>query len=170
MCPGHYHDMARCPAVRGDCDVRLRNNAAIEMDDVVSAFQTAFDDEDDAAFAELCQQHDQPLVRGESEPFTYPDDALGIGLRAQYAGLAHSDSHPAEMRGALAEARGVLSSLQSAAAAAGAGGAGAPLTSSLNLGPATSWTKFSVGLSFPTPPLLLARWAVPFRVVSPSCP
>ncbi|KAK3278973.1 hypothetical protein CYMTET_13123 [Cymbomonas tetramitiformis] len=83
LCPGHYHDTARCPAMCGDCDVGLYN-AAMEMDHVVSAFQAAFDDEDDAAFAELCQQHDQPLVREESGPFTYPA-ALGIGLRAQYA-------------------------------------------------------------------------------------
>ncbi|KAK3236196.1 hypothetical protein CYMTET_53651 [Cymbomonas tetramitiformis] len=101
------------------------------MDGVVSAFQTAFDDEDDGAFAELCKQHNQPLVRGESEPFTYPE-ALGIGLRAQYAGLARSDSPSADMRDALAEARGIQSSLQSAAARAG--GSGAPLASSLNLG------------------------------------
>ncbi|KAK3274633.1 hypothetical protein CYMTET_17193 [Cymbomonas tetramitiformis] len=37
VCPGHYHATARCPAECGDCDEELRN-AAIEMDDAVSAF------------------------------------------------------------------------------------------------------------------------------------
>ncbi|KAK3274213.1 hypothetical protein CYMTET_17590 [Cymbomonas tetramitiformis] len=80
LCPGHFHDTARCPAVCGSCDVGLRN-AATDLDEVVSDFQTAFDDEDDKGFAELCQQHDQPLVRDDPEPFTYPVKH-DVGLRA----------------------------------------------------------------------------------------
>ncbi|KAK3235503.1 hypothetical protein CYMTET_54300 [Cymbomonas tetramitiformis] len=74
------------------------------MDDVVSTFQTAFDSEDDAAFAPLCQRHDQPLVRDDSEPFTYPE-TLDMGLRAQYVGVAHGESSATDMSDALAEAR-----------------------------------------------------------------
>ncbi|KAK3275265.1 hypothetical protein CYMTET_16593 [Cymbomonas tetramitiformis] len=71
LCPGHFHDTARCPEVCGSCDVELRD-AAMDLDEVVSAFQTAFDDENDREFAHLCHQHDQPLVRDDPEPFTYP--------------------------------------------------------------------------------------------------
>ncbi|KAK3280240.1 hypothetical protein CYMTET_11911 [Cymbomonas tetramitiformis] len=88
LCPGHYHDTARCPAVCGSCDAELRD-AAMDMDVVVSAFQTAFDDEDDEQFAEPCQQHDRPLlVREDPDPFTYPK-GHDVGLRAHYAGLLY---------------------------------------------------------------------------------
>ncbi|KAK3282428.1 hypothetical protein CYMTET_9833 [Cymbomonas tetramitiformis] len=102
LCPGHYHDTARCPTMCGECDGSLRD-AAADMDDVVPAFQTAFDSEDDATFAALCQQHDQPLVREDSEPFTYPE-TLEMGLRAQYVGVAHGGSSAADMGDALAAA------------------------------------------------------------------
>ncbi|KAK3238228.1 hypothetical protein CYMTET_51744 [Cymbomonas tetramitiformis] len=71
LCPGHFHDTARCPEVCGSCDVELRD-AAMDLDEVVSAFQTAFDNENDEEFADLCHEHDQPLVRTDPEPFTYP--------------------------------------------------------------------------------------------------
>ncbi|KAK3289327.1 hypothetical protein CYMTET_3226 [Cymbomonas tetramitiformis] len=80
LCPGHYHDTARCPAVGGAC-TEDATAAAFELDDVVSAFQAAFDDNDDSAFAQLCQQHDAPLVRSDPDPFTYPA-GLDLGLRA----------------------------------------------------------------------------------------
>ncbi|KAK3247854.1 hypothetical protein CYMTET_42660 [Cymbomonas tetramitiformis] len=44
--------------------------AAHEMDDLVSAFQTAFDEEDDSPFAELCSVHDPPLVWPPRPPQT----------------------------------------------------------------------------------------------------
>ncbi|KAK3271685.1 hypothetical protein CYMTET_19981 [Cymbomonas tetramitiformis] len=44
----------------------------MDLDEIVSAFQTAFDEENDEDFADLCHVHDQPLVRNDPEPFTYP--------------------------------------------------------------------------------------------------
>ncbi|KAK3245401.1 hypothetical protein CYMTET_45028 [Cymbomonas tetramitiformis] len=112
--------------VMWDCVI----DGAYEMDDVVSAFQTAFDDEDDTAFAELCRQYDKPTVRDSTEPFTY-SSALDLGLRAQYAGMGspHSD----DVADVVSKARGVLASLRSAATKAG--GAAAP--PSLHLGAAS---------------------------------
>ncbi|KAK3238547.1 hypothetical protein CYMTET_51449 [Cymbomonas tetramitiformis] len=120
LCPGHFHDTARCPEVCGSCDVELRD-AAMDLDEVVSAFQAAFDDENDKEFAHLCHQHDQPLVRDDPEPFTY---LVGqdVGLRAHYAGLSRGASDTG-MGDVLADARGVLDSLRSAATAAQVGGA-----------------------------------------------
>ncbi|KAK3250591.1 hypothetical protein CYMTET_40035 [Cymbomonas tetramitiformis] len=120
LCPGHFHDTARCPEVCGSCDVELRD-AAMDLDEVVSAFQTAFDNENDEEFADLCHEHDQPLVRTDPEPFTYPV-RHDVGLRAHYAGLGHGASD-AGMEGVLSDARGVLESLRSAATAAQVGGA-----------------------------------------------
>ncbi|KAK3276336.1 hypothetical protein CYMTET_15584 [Cymbomonas tetramitiformis] len=88
----------------------------MNMDLVVSAFQTAFDDENDGEFAELCHQHDRPLVRADPEPFTYPA-GHDVGLRAHYAGLGRGTSDTG-MGDVLADARDVLASLRSAAAAA----------------------------------------------------
>ncbi|KAK3242856.1 hypothetical protein CYMTET_47474 [Cymbomonas tetramitiformis] len=104
LCPGHFHDTARCPEVCGSCDVGLRN-AAMDLDDVVSAFQSAFDDENDKEFARLCHQHDQPLVRDDPDPFTYPVEH-DVGLRAHYAGLSRGASDTG-MGDVLADARGV---------------------------------------------------------------
>ncbi|KAK3258387.1 hypothetical protein CYMTET_32563 [Cymbomonas tetramitiformis] len=115
LCPGHFHDTARCPTVCGSCDVDLRD-AAMDMDLVVAAFQTAFDNENDGEFAELCHQLDRPLVRDDPEPFTYPT-GHDVGLRAHYAGLGRATSDTG-MGEVLADARGVLASLRSAAAAA----------------------------------------------------
>ncbi|KAK3252664.1 hypothetical protein CYMTET_38045 [Cymbomonas tetramitiformis] len=120
LCPGHFHDTARCPEVCGSCDVDLRD-AAMDLDEVVSAFQTAFDNENDEEFADLCHEHDQPLVRTGPEPFTYPV-RHDVGLRAHYAGLGHGASG-AGMGDVLSDARGVLESLRSAATAAQVGGA-----------------------------------------------
>ncbi|KAK3272901.1 hypothetical protein CYMTET_18828 [Cymbomonas tetramitiformis] len=122
LCPGHFHDTARCPEVCGSCDVDLRD-AAMDLDEVVSAFQTAFDNENDEEFADLCHEHDQPLVRTDPEPFTYPV-RHDVGLRAHYAGLGHGASD-AGIAGVLSDARGVLDSLRSAATAAQVGGAAA---------------------------------------------
>ncbi|KAK3258487.1 hypothetical protein CYMTET_32464 [Cymbomonas tetramitiformis] len=120
LCPGYFHDTARCPVVYGSCDVGLRN-AAMDLDEVVSAFQTAFDDENDEEFVDLCHEHDQPLVRDDPEPFTYPV-RHDVGLRAHYAGLGRGASD-AGIEGVLSDARGVLDSLRSAATAAQVGGA-----------------------------------------------
>ncbi|KAK3244042.1 hypothetical protein CYMTET_46332 [Cymbomonas tetramitiformis] len=125
LCPGHFHDTARCPMVCGSCDVGLCD-AAMDLDEIVSAFQTAFDEENDEDFADLCHVHDQPLVRNDPEPFTYPV-RHDVGLRAHYAGLGHGASGDG-MEGVLSDARGVLESLRSAAAAAQVGGAGAAET------------------------------------------
>ncbi|KAK3235949.1 hypothetical protein CYMTET_53886 [Cymbomonas tetramitiformis] len=100
------------------------------MDTVVSAFQTAFNDEDDANFAQLCQRYPKPTVRDSSEPFTY-SSALDLGLRAQYAGMGAP--HPDEVSDVVSETRTVLASLR--AAATEAGGAAAP--PSLHLGAAS---------------------------------
>ncbi|KAK3244652.1 hypothetical protein CYMTET_45744 [Cymbomonas tetramitiformis] len=121
LCPGHYHDTARCPAVAGACGSDAAA-AAHEMDDVVAAFQTAFDSEDDAAFAELCTVHDSPVVRSDVDPFTYPA-SLDLGLRAQYAGLAVPAPSDPGMTARLSEARAVLSGLRDATAAARAAAA-----------------------------------------------
>ncbi|KAK3270048.1 hypothetical protein CYMTET_21532 [Cymbomonas tetramitiformis] len=120
LCPGHFHDTARCPEVCGSCDVDLRD-AAMDLDEVVSAFQTAFDNENDEDFADLCHEHHRPLVRTDPEPFTYPV-RHDVGLRAHYAGLGHGASGDG-MEGVLSDARGVLESLRSAATAAQVGGA-----------------------------------------------
>ncbi|KAK3275504.1 hypothetical protein CYMTET_16367 [Cymbomonas tetramitiformis] len=116
LCPGHYHDTARCSAVDGACSGDA-TAAAHELDDVVSAFQAAFDDNDDAAFAQLCQQHEAPLVRSDPDPFTYPAD-LDLGLRAQYAGLTAPAPADPGISTRLAEARAVLAGLRDATAAA----------------------------------------------------
>ncbi|KAK3263472.1 hypothetical protein CYMTET_27723 [Cymbomonas tetramitiformis] len=60
---------------------------AADADGLVSAFQTAFDDEDDTSVARLCALHDHPVVRQEEAPFTFDED-IDLGLRAQYAGLS----------------------------------------------------------------------------------
>ncbi|KAK3235216.1 hypothetical protein CYMTET_54567 [Cymbomonas tetramitiformis] len=93
----------------------------MDLDEMVSAFQTAFDNENDEEFADLCHEHDQPLVRTDPEPFTYPV-RHDVGLRAHYAGLGHGASGDG-MEGVLSDARGVLASLRSAATAAQVGGA-----------------------------------------------
>ncbi|KAK3251651.1 hypothetical protein CYMTET_39015 [Cymbomonas tetramitiformis] len=124
MCPGHFHDTARCPAVDGVCGGDAAATAQ-ELDEVVSAFQTAFDDEDDAAFAELCRLHDPPHVRSDPDPFTYPEHAA-LGLRAQYAGLASQVPADSGVSARLAEARSVLSGLREATAAARAAAADPP--------------------------------------------
>ncbi|KAK3272730.1 hypothetical protein CYMTET_18988 [Cymbomonas tetramitiformis] len=116
LCPGHFHDTARCPAVGGVCGGDAAA-AAQELDEVVSAFQAAFDSEDDSTFAELCHLHDAPHVRDGPEPFTYPEHA-SLGLRAQYAGLAGQAPTDFGMSSRLAEARSVLSGLREATAAA----------------------------------------------------
>ncbi|KAK3267016.1 hypothetical protein CYMTET_24397 [Cymbomonas tetramitiformis] len=122
LCPGHFHDTARCPEVCGSCDVELRD-AAMDLDEVVSAFQTAFDNENDEDFADLCHQHDQPLVRDDPEPFTCQVQR-DVGLRAHYAGLGRSASDT-RMDGVLSDAQGILDTLRSAATAAQVGGAAA---------------------------------------------
>ncbi|KAK3284920.1 hypothetical protein CYMTET_7447 [Cymbomonas tetramitiformis] len=122
LCPGHFHDTARCPEVSGSCDIELRD-AAMDLDEVVSAFQTAFDNENDEDFADLCHQHDQPLVRDDPEPFTYQVQR-DVGLRAHYAGLGRGASDT-RMDGVLSDAQSILDTLRSAAAAAQVGGAAA---------------------------------------------
>ncbi|KAK3276859.1 hypothetical protein CYMTET_15103 [Cymbomonas tetramitiformis] len=67
--PGHYHDTANCPTDDMTCE-ECDLTAADENDMIVSAFQTAFDNEDDADFARRCAQHEQPVVRHDEEPFT----------------------------------------------------------------------------------------------------
>ncbi|KAK3241971.1 hypothetical protein CYMTET_48313 [Cymbomonas tetramitiformis] len=83
--------------------------------------RTAFDDENDEEFARLCHRHDQPLVRDDPEPFTYPVEH-DVGLRAHYAGLGRGAAD-AGVEDVLSDARGGLDSLRSAAAAAQVGGA-----------------------------------------------
>ncbi|KAK3285104.1 hypothetical protein CYMTET_7270 [Cymbomonas tetramitiformis] len=89
--------------------------AADEKDEIVSAFQTAFDAQDDATFARLCGQHDQPVVRHDEEPFTFADD-INIGLRAQYAGL--KPSPPSLLATRVHEARTALRELKQVAGGA----------------------------------------------------
>ncbi|KAK3284276.1 hypothetical protein CYMTET_8077 [Cymbomonas tetramitiformis] len=55
--------------------------AAEAADGLISAFQTAFDDEDDASFARLCARCDHPVVRQDEVPFTF-DMNIDVGLRA----------------------------------------------------------------------------------------
>ncbi|KAK3243139.1 hypothetical protein CYMTET_47196 [Cymbomonas tetramitiformis] len=124
LCPGHFHDSARCPEVGGACGSDAAATA-LELDDVVSAFQTAFDYEDDSAFAELCSLHDAPVVRSGEEPFTYPAPH-DLGLRAQYAGLVTPNTPHPEFGTSLSEARTVLSGLRDATAAARAAAAVPP--------------------------------------------
>ncbi|KAK3238320.1 hypothetical protein CYMTET_51658 [Cymbomonas tetramitiformis] len=115
--PGHFHDTANCPTddmACAECDLV----AADENDEIVSAFQTAFDAQDDATFARLCGQHDQPVVRHDEEPFTFADDN-NIGLRAQYAGLIPSPpsllaTRVHEARTALRELKQVAGGVESA--------------------------------------------------------
>ncbi|KAK3247963.1 hypothetical protein CYMTET_42553 [Cymbomonas tetramitiformis] len=111
-----YTKHGACPAVGGACDSDAAATAH-DMDCVVAAFQTAFDEEDDAAFAELCTLHDPPVVRSDPDPFTYPVNR-DIGLRAQYAGLTAPAPSDPSMSARLAEARSVLSGLRDATAAA----------------------------------------------------
>ncbi|KAK3287626.1 hypothetical protein CYMTET_4870 [Cymbomonas tetramitiformis] len=112
--PGHYHDTANCPTddmACAECDLVT----ADENGEIVSAFQTAFDAQDDAAFAQLCGQHDQPVVRHDEEPFTFADDN-NIGLRAQYAGLIPSP--PSLLATRVHEARTALRELKQVAGGA----------------------------------------------------
>ncbi|KAK3235093.1 hypothetical protein CYMTET_54684 [Cymbomonas tetramitiformis] len=112
--PGHYHDSANCPTddmACAECDLVT----ADEIDEIVSAFQTAFDAQDDATFAQLCGQHDQPVVRHDEEPFTFADDN-NIGLRAQYASLIPSP--PSLLATRVHEARTALRELKQVAGGA----------------------------------------------------
>ncbi|KAK3282526.1 hypothetical protein CYMTET_9740 [Cymbomonas tetramitiformis] len=153
LCPGHYHDTARCPAVGGACGGDAAA-AAQELDDVVAAFQTAFDSEDDGAFAELCAVHDAPIVRSGAEPFTYPA-SRDLGLRAQYAGLAAPQASDPEVTANLSEARSVLPGLRDATAAARAAAAVPP--------DGVSFGTISVPQVVPPPPP-----ANPSAAVSPA--
>ncbi|KAK3266131.1 hypothetical protein CYMTET_25234 [Cymbomonas tetramitiformis] len=106
--PGHFHDTANCPTddmACAECDLVT----ADENDELVSAFQTAFDAQDDATFAQLCGRHDHPVVRHDEEPFTFADD-INIGLRAQYAGLL--PSQPSLLATRVHEARAALRELK----------------------------------------------------------
>ncbi|KAK3247526.1 hypothetical protein CYMTET_42979 [Cymbomonas tetramitiformis] len=86
---------------------------------IVSAFQTAFDTEDDSAFARLCSQHDQPVVRQDEDPFTFAND-ININLRAQYAGLRANSAAPhSALAVRVQEARDSLRQLKQAAGGAG---------------------------------------------------
>ncbi|KAK3268456.1 hypothetical protein CYMTET_23046 [Cymbomonas tetramitiformis] len=109
--PGHFHDTANCPTddmACAECDLVT----ADENDEIVSAFKTAFDAQEDATFARLCGQHDQPVVRHDEEPFTFADDN-NIGLRAQYAGLIPSP--PSLLATRVHEARTALRELKQVA-------------------------------------------------------
>ncbi|KAK3282236.1 hypothetical protein CYMTET_10021 [Cymbomonas tetramitiformis] len=59
--PGFWHDSANCPTADVKCDECVIEQAD-DADGLVSAFQTAFDTEDDTAFARLCAQHDHPFI------------------------------------------------------------------------------------------------------------
>ncbi|KAK3249068.1 hypothetical protein CYMTET_41500 [Cymbomonas tetramitiformis] len=86
--PGYWHDSANCPTADIECETCVIEQAD-DADGLVSAFQAAFDSEDDASFARLCAQHDHPLVRQDEEPFTFAEN-IRVGLRAQYACLKPS--------------------------------------------------------------------------------
>ncbi|KAK3246963.1 hypothetical protein CYMTET_43529 [Cymbomonas tetramitiformis] len=112
--PGHFHDTANCPKddmACAECDLVT----ADENDEIVSAFQTAFDAQDDATFAQLCGRHDHPVVRHDEKPFTFAGD-INIGLRAQYAGL--KPSHPSLLATRVHEARAALRELKQVAGGA----------------------------------------------------
>ncbi|KAK3238176.1 hypothetical protein CYMTET_51797 [Cymbomonas tetramitiformis] len=112
--PGFWHDSANCPTADIECDKCVVEQAD-DADGLVSAFQTAFDTEDDTAFARLCAQHDHPLVRQDEEPFTFSED-IDVGLRAQYAGL--TPTQPSLLATRVHEARTALRELKQVAGGA----------------------------------------------------
>ncbi|KAK3249497.1 hypothetical protein CYMTET_41050 [Cymbomonas tetramitiformis] len=112
--PGFWHDSANCPTADIECDKCVVEQAD-DADGLVSAFQTAFDTEDDTAFARLCAQHDHPLVRQDEEPFTFSED-IDVGLRAQYAGL--TPTQPTLLATRVHEARTALRELKQVAGGA----------------------------------------------------
>ncbi|KAK3272042.1 hypothetical protein CYMTET_19631 [Cymbomonas tetramitiformis] len=149
-----------------ECDADVRNEA-YELDEVVSAFQAAFDQEDDAAFAELCQRYSKPTVRDSEEPFTY-SQSLDMSLRAHYAGIA-SPQAADSVWDVVSEARSVLASLRAAATGAGT----AIASPSLHLGAVSVPQRDSVpppaeppGLQQPLQPLAAsdpANFESPFQ-------
>ncbi|KAK3253754.1 hypothetical protein CYMTET_32017 [Cymbomonas tetramitiformis] len=80
--PGSWHDSANCPTADIECDTCVIEQAD-DADGFVSAFQAAFDSEDDASFAQLCARHDHPLVRRDEEPSEFAEN-VEVGLGAQY--------------------------------------------------------------------------------------
>ncbi|KAK3284353.1 hypothetical protein CYMTET_7999 [Cymbomonas tetramitiformis] len=115
--PGFWHDSANCPTADIKCDECVIEQAD-DADGLVSAFQTAFDTEDDTAFARLCAQHDHPLVRQDEEPFTFSEN-IDVGLRAQYAGL--TPTQPSLLATRVHEARTALRELKQVAGGAESG-------------------------------------------------
>ncbi|KAK3278133.1 hypothetical protein CYMTET_13908 [Cymbomonas tetramitiformis] len=112
--PGFWHDSANCPTADIECDECVIEQAD-DADGLVSAFQTAFDAEDDTAFARLCAQHDHPLVRQDEEPFTFPEH-IDVGFRAQYAEL--TPYQPSLLATRVHEARTALRELKQVAGGA----------------------------------------------------
>ncbi|KAK3272144.1 hypothetical protein CYMTET_19544 [Cymbomonas tetramitiformis] len=112
--PGFWHDSANCPTADIECDECVIEQAD-DADGLVSAFQTAFDTEDDTAFARLCAQHEHPLVRQDEEPFTF-SETFDVGLRAQYAGL--TPSQPSLLATRVHSARTALRELKQVAGGA----------------------------------------------------
>ncbi|KAK3238998.1 hypothetical protein CYMTET_51037 [Cymbomonas tetramitiformis] len=115
--PGFWHDSANCPTADIECDECVIEQAD-DADGLVSAFQTAFDTEDDTAFARLCAQHEHPLVRQDEEPFTF-SETFDVGLRAQYAKL--TPSQPSLLATRVHEARTALRELKQVAGGAESG-------------------------------------------------
>ncbi|KAK3247190.1 hypothetical protein CYMTET_43304 [Cymbomonas tetramitiformis] len=112
--PGHWHDTANCPTSDMECTPCEIEEAA-DADGMVSAFQTAFNAEDDASFARLCAVHEHPLVRQDEDPFTFDED-IDVGLRAQYAGLVAPQ--PSRLATRMQEAQHALQQLKQVAGGA----------------------------------------------------
>ncbi|KAK3273157.1 hypothetical protein CYMTET_18588 [Cymbomonas tetramitiformis] len=118
--PGHYHDTANCPTddkACAECDL----TAADESDEIVSAFQTAFDVEDDAAFSRsFVFDMNNPLFVTIKSPSRSLATSINIGLWAQYAGLRADFAAPhSALAVRVQEARNSLRQLKQAAGGAG---------------------------------------------------
>ncbi|KAK3290082.1 hypothetical protein CYMTET_2550 [Cymbomonas tetramitiformis] len=92
-CAGCYHPASECPELSMHlCNANDDNVKAAHLAELVIAeFQSAYDDEDDDAFAELCDTYGKAeVLKGPTaNTFASHDDRRSDGhsLRAQYSGL-----------------------------------------------------------------------------------
>ncbi|KAK3280666.1 hypothetical protein CYMTET_11504 [Cymbomonas tetramitiformis] len=84
----------RYPTYDIACDPYVIEKAAV-TDELVSTFQTAFDDDYDESFDRLRAQHDKPMLRHDAEPFTFDEDidvACGAIPPPQHFPMVNFDS------------------------------------------------------------------------------
>ncbi|KAK3289586.1 hypothetical protein CYMTET_3023 [Cymbomonas tetramitiformis] len=89
-CAGCHHTATDCPELSLNlCSANDENVKSAHLAELVTAeMQNAFDDQDDEAFAEICDAYGQAEVLKGPTAKTFPSSPPGNSLRAQYSGLS----------------------------------------------------------------------------------